>query len=123
MKKNAVKLNESQLRKVVAESVKRVLREQIGNRLSYEEVKRLATLLKQKPLQDMWKPVDCGFCKVQRVETNNMSGKCSLLNRNDDGTDDLYKEDINGITLIQVGRIPNISWLDENGCTYMAWKD
>ena len=51
MKKNAVKLNESQLRKVVAESVKRVLREQIGNRLSYEEVKRLATLLKQKPLQ------------------------------------------------------------------------
>lgn len=117
------KINESQLRKIVAESVRRVLREQIDNSLSLEEVKHLVALLKQKPLQDMWKPVDCGFCKVQRVEANNMSGRCSLLNRNDDGTDDLYKEEINGITLVQIGRKPNAHWLEDSGYTYMAWKD
>ena len=115
--------NEEQLRNIVAESVRRVLREQIDNCLSLEEVKHLVTLLKRKPLQDMWNPVDCGFCKVQRVEANNMSGRCSLLNRNDDGTDDLYKEEINGITLVQIGRKPNTHWLEDSGYTYMAWKD
>ena len=121
--KNVIKLNEEQLRNIVAESVRGVLREQIDNCLSLEEVKHLVTLLKQKPLQDMWKPVDCGFCKVQRVEANNMSGRCSLLNRNDDGTDDLYKEEKNGITLVQIGRKPNTHWLEDSGYTYMAWKD
>lgn len=121
--KNTIKLNETQLRSIVAESVRRVLREQIDNSLSLEELKHLVTLLKRKPLQDMWNPVDCGFCKVQRVEANNMSGKCSLLNRNDDGTDDLYKEGINGITLVQIGRKPNTHRLEDSGYTYMAWKD
>ena len=121
--KNVIKLNEEQLRNIVAESVRGVLREQIDNCLSLEEVKHLVTLLKRKPLQDMWNPVDYGFCKVQRVEANNMSGRCSLLNRNDDGTDDLYKEEINGITLVQIGRKPNTHWLEDSGYTYMAWKD
>ena len=43
--KNVIKLNEEQLRNIVAESVRRVLREQIDNCLSLEEVKHLVTLL------------------------------------------------------------------------------
>ena len=36
---------------------------------------------------------------------------------------DLYKEEINGITLVQIGRKPNTHWLEDSGYTYMAWKD
>lgn len=115
-------ISESQLRAIIAESVKRILNERAYDSLSREELKHLVILLKQKPLQDMWKPINYGFCMVQRVEAHEMSGHCYLLNTNDDGTEDLYVEEGNGITMIQIERRPNVHRLEESGYTYMAWK-
>lgn len=92
------------------------------NSFSIEEIKQIVDMLKRNPVQEMWKPVDLGICKVQRVESNQMSGKCSLLSKNDDGTDNLYKMDANGVVLVQIERMPNTGWLDNNGFTFMAWK-
>ena len=91
--------------------------------LSIEEIRNLVTILKENPIEEMWKPRNLGFCMVQRVDARSTgTGPCSILNQNEDGSDDLYEEEINGITIIEVGRMPNVPWYEESGAAYMAWK-
>lgn len=87
-----------------------------------EEIKGLISSLKQNPITETWKPQGCGVFTVQRVQANHVSGKCSLVNRNVDGSEDLYQEQGNGIVAIVVGRMPNTPWFVESGATYLAWK-
>ena len=123
MKQNIVKINESKLKQIVTESVKRVLKEYMDNSFSHDEIVKLVSILKQNPITEMWKPCNLGFCMVQRIEANHMSGKNYLISQNEDGTDNLYEKEHNGIVLIQIGRTPNTHWLEESGSTYMVWKE
>ena len=91
---------------------------------SHDEIKTLVSILKENPIEEMWKPYDLGWCKVQRVEANKASGRSYLISDPHDMTNpqDMYSDGNNGTIYLQVGRMPNTHWLDESGYTYMCWK-
>lgn len=91
---------------------------------SHDEIKTLVSILKENPIEEMWKPYDLGWCKVQRVEANQTSGRSYLISDPHDMTNpqDMYSDGNNGTIYLQIGRMPNTHWLDESGYTYMCWK-
>ena len=89
-----------------------------------EEIKGLISSLKQNPITETWKPQDCGVFTVQRVESNQVvGGKCSIVNKNEDGSENLFQRQCNGIVAVIIGRMPNTPWFIESGATYLAWKE
>ena len=91
---------------------------------THDEIKKLVSILKERPIEEMWKPYDLGWCKVQRVEANQTSGRSYLISDPHNMTDpqDMYSDGNNGTIYLQIGRMPNTHWLDESGYTYMCWK-
>ena len=91
---------------------------------THDEIKKLVSILKERPIEEMWKPYDLGWCKVQRVEANQSSGRSYLISDPHNMTDpqDMYSDGNNGTIYLQIGRMPNTHWLDESGYTYMCWK-
>ena len=91
--------------------------------ISIEEIKGLISSLKQNPITETWKPQGCGVFTVQRVESNQVSGKCSIVNKNEDGSENLFQEQCNGVVAVIIGSMPNTPWFIESGATYLAWKE
>ena len=91
---------------------------------THDEIKKLVSILKENPIEEMWKPYDLGWCKVQRVEANQTSGRSYLMSdpHNMTAPQDMYSDGNNGTIYLQIGRMPNTHWLDESGYTYMCWK-
>lgn len=91
---------------------------------THDEIKKLVLILKENPIEEMWKPYDLGWCKVQRVEANQTSGRSYLMSdpHNMTAPQDMYSDGNNGTIYLQIGRMPNTHWLDESGYTYMCWK-
>ena len=91
---------------------------------THDEIRKLVSILKENPIEEMWKPYDLGWCKVQRVEANQTSGRSYLLSDPHDmsSPQDMYSDGNNGTIYLQIGRMPNTHWLDESGYTYMCWK-
>lgn len=91
---------------------------------THDEIKKLVSILKERPIEEMWKPYDLGWCKVQRVEANQTSGRSYLMSdpHNMTAPQDMYSDGNNGTIYLQIGRMPNTHWLDESGYTYMCWK-
>ena len=91
---------------------------------THDEIMKLVEILKQNPIEERWKPYDLGFCKVQRVEANQASGRSYLISDPHDMTNpqDMYSDGNNGEIFLQIGRLPNTHWLDDSGYTYMCWK-
>ena len=91
---------------------------------THDEIKELVSILKENPIEEMWKPYDLGWCKVQRVEANQTSGRSYLMSdpHNMTAPQDMYSDGNNGTIYLQIGRMPNTHWLDESGYTYMCWK-
>lgn len=130
--KRIIRLTESELHNVIAESVKRIMGESLyddggldfvaggdGSDFTIEEIKELAKTLLKHPVEEMWKPQYYGFCQVQRVEANQTPGRMSILSRN---PEILYAKSSNNQIYIQIGRKPNTNWFEDSGYTYMAWK-
>lgn len=123
-----IKLTENKLKQIVAESVMTVLKEAFYNKrnnkkekqyeFNREEINQLVSFLQENPITDIYKPINLGYCKVQRIPANEVSGKQGLLNN---GVRISYG-DTDGAIYLQIGRTPNSYWLEENGKTYMAWK-
>ncbi len=89
-----------------------------------KEIQELTRELKKNPPLEKWEPTDIGPYKVQRISACDVtSTKLSLLATNEDGTEDLYAEEKNGIIFIQTGRKPDTHWLDDSGMSFMCWKD
>lgn len=133
--KQIIRLTESDLHNIVKESINRILKEgKYYNPRTYErdeskeftndEIKKLVSILKERPIEEMWKPYDLGWCKIQRVEANQTSGRSYLLSDPHDmsSPQDMYSDGNNGTIYLQIGRMPNTHWLDESGYTYMCWK-
>lgn len=91
---------------------------------THDEIRKLVSILKERPIEEMWKPYDLGWCKVQRVEANQTSGRSYLMSdpHNMTAPQDMYSDGNNGTIYLQIGRMPNTHWLDESGYTYMCWK-
>ena len=91
---------------------------------THDDIKKLVSILKENPIEEMWKPYDLGWCKVQRVEANLTSGRSYLLSdpHNMTAPQDMYSDGNNGIIYLKIGRMPNTNWFDESGYTYMCWK-
>lgn len=128
--RRTIRLSESNLHRIIKESVKKVLREGAYNSRTYkrererefskEEVGQLVSMLSKNPIEQMWKPQNLGFCQIQRVESGDMpTGRHSLLSREPQVT---YCEGNNGEIFIQIGKEPNTPWFEEGGYTYMCWK-
>ena len=130
--KRTIRLTESDLQNVIKESVKRILSEGMyddggldfvaggdGSDFTINEIKELARMLMEHPVEETWKPQYYGFCQVQRVEADQTPGRMSLLSRDPYIT---YAKTSNNQLFIQIGRKPNTHWLDNDGYTYMAWK-
>lgn len=137
MNKKLIRLTESDLHRIVKESVNKILNEGVyynprtyerdkTKEFSHNEIMKLVEILKQNPIEERWKPKDLGFCKVQRVESNQANGKTYLLSPSkpydSNKPEDLYTEGHNGTIYLQIGRLPNTHWLDDSGYTYMCWK-
>ena len=132
--KQIVKLNESQFNnlvtKIVKKSVKKVLKEVDYSKVerprdfTHDEILKLVSILKENPIDEMWKPYDLGWCKVQRVEANQAGSRVSLLSKphNISSPEDCYSKGVNGELFLQIGRMPNTHWREESGYTYMCWK-
>ena len=78
----------------------------------------MVSFLQGNPITDMYKPINLGYCKVQRIPANEVSGKQGVLNNRVR----ISYGDTDGTIYLQIDRTPNSSWLEENGNTYMAWK-
>ncbi len=128
-KKQVIRINESQLRQIVSESVKRLLKEgydfskvEKPEDFTYDEILKLVSILKENPINEKWKPCDLGWCKVQRVEASQAGGRVSVIDTSN-GLMDCYSKGVTGELFIQIGRQENIPWHVDNGYTYMCWKD
>ena len=121
-KKQVIRLTESDLHRIVKESVNKILKE--GRDFTHDEIKNLVAILKRNPIEEMWKPYDLGWCKVQRVEANQTSGKSYLMSdpHNMTAPQDMYSDGNNGEIYLNIGRTHNTYWFDESGHTYMCWK-
>lgn len=112
-------ITESQLKHIVMESVKRILREENEARFSNEEISKLFGILNGLDLGQMYEPYNLGWCKVQQIQANEVPGKMSMFGN----ANNLYQIDNYGGNLyIQIGRENNSPWHEENGKTFMCWK-
>lgn len=100
---------------------KKVIKESISP-FKKDEIREIEKILKENPIEDSWKPVHMDGFNVQRVDAGQTPGRAYLLDKNEDGTDNLLYVDVNGIIFIQIGREPNTPWYEESGRTYMCWK-
>ncbi len=128
MKKNIVRITESELKQIVNESVKKVLKEACYNprtgkrekqyEFNRDEINQLVSFLQENPITDMYKHINLGYCKVQRIPANEVSERQGILNNRVR----ISYSDTDGAVYLQIDRNPNSSWLEESGYTYMAWK-
>lgn len=89
--------------------------------ITHDEIKKIASILENEPIEEKYKPVDFGFCKIQRINGNELSGRSSIL-KDENGSITSYCYE-NGAVILQIGGQSNIPWYEENGYTYMAWKE
>jgi hypothetical protein len=128
-KKQVIRLTESDLHRIIKESVNKMLSEnsaynpRIGKRekqyeFNRDEINQLVSFLQENPIKDMYKPINLGYCKVQRIPANEVSGRKGMLN---DRVLISYGS-TDGSVYLQIDRDINTHWMEESGYTYMAWK-
>ena len=123
--KQVLRLTEGDVTNIVKGAVNRVLNEyfRVNDEITHDEIVKVVSILKEKPIDAFYKPVDLGLCKVQRVSADTAGGKMYLMKSSTPDSQDLYNRSHNGFVYIQIGRKPNTSWYDDgSGKTYMCWK-
>ena len=123
------KIKESNLHNIIEKSVNKILKEnsaynpKTGKRekqyeFNRDEINQLVSFLQENPIIDMYKPINLGYCKVQRIPANEVGGRQGMLN---DRVLISYGS-TDGSVYLQIDRKPNTHWMEESGYTYMAWK-
>lgn len=88
--------------------------------MTHQELMKALKVLKTEPIEEFWTPKNIGVCMAQRIEANQLGCAMYLISE-DDGLQDLYCYGI-GSMYLQVGRVPNTTWYEESGYTYMLWN-
>ena len=132
--KRTIRLRENEFKRIIAESVRKILNEgRYYNPRTYQreeeyeitkdEKMKIISILQNNPIEEMWKPQDLGFCKVQRINAGDKDGgRCSILSKNQDGSFNTCSDSGNGQIIIEIGRKPNTPWFEDDGYTYLCWK-
>jgi hypothetical protein len=135
MKKNVIRINESQLRQIVTESVKKLLKEDYDfskvekpEDFTRDEILKLVSTLEKHPDIKLLEPHDLGWCKLKRIEGNQVSVRWSLIKKSDKNSvgEAYYSKGINGELFLKIDMMsetPDTPLFKAGGFTYMCWKD
>ena len=93
------------------------------NYIAKEKIQKVISILKKEPITKTYDKKDCGDCTAMRVKPSMMMSRTSLINENPDGTDDLCIYLHGGLAIVQIGRVPNVNYLEQTAATYMVYEN